>query len=125
MSELTSLRRTKVLSRSRGTGASATSLLDAQSASFYDFTLQTIFSCISLVGSNHLDEAEPSRLLGMGILHDLALLDLAVFLEEAGDFRLGEAGMNSGNEEVGTRVNGAIFVLAAILVLVTTDDKRC
>lgn len=53
----------------------------------------------------------------MGVLHDLAFLDLAVFLEKAGDFGLREAGVNSGDEEVGTRVNGTIFVLAAILLL--------
>jgi len=34
----------------------------------------------------------------MGVKHDLALLDISVFLEEEGDFALGELGVNTSDE---------------------------
>lgn len=122
MSRLTSLGGAKILARSGGTGSGTTSFLDAKSSTFYDFALQTILGSISLIGGDHLHEAEASRLLGVRVLHDLAFLNLSIFLEEAGHFGLGEPGMNTGDEEVGTRVNGSVFILAAIVLLRATND---
>jgi hypothetical protein len=53
----------------------------------------------------------------VGVLHDLALLDLAVLLEEASDLRLLQARVDAGHEEVGTRVGGAVVILVAAVVL--------
>jgi len=53
----------------------------------------------------------------VGILHDLALLDLAVLLKEAADLGLLEARVDAGDEEVGAGVDGALIVLVAAIVL--------
>jgi hypothetical protein len=53
----------------------------------------------------------------VGVLHDLALLDLAVLLEEASDLRLLQARVDAGHEEVGARVGGAIVILVAAAVV--------
>lgn len=82
---LTALGRAKVLARSRSARTSTAGLLNAESAAFNDFTAQTLQGSVGHVGGDHLHEAEAARLAGMGILHDLALLDLAVLLEKAGN----------------------------------------
>jgi hypothetical protein len=77
-----------------------------------DFTLETLFGGIGLVGSDHLDETEAARLLCVGIAHDVALLDLAVLLEQARNLLLGERGVDAGDEEVGALVAALILLLA-------------
>jgi hypothetical protein len=62
----------------------------------------------------------------MRIKHNLALLNVSVFLEEAGDFVLRELGVNAGNEQVGTWVHCAIVLGRATIVLwrTTTSCQR-
>jgi hypothetical protein len=115
--QLTALRRAEVLARSRGARADTASLLDVQGAALDDLTAQTLDGGISHVRGDHLDETEAARLARVGVLHDLALLDLAVLLEEAGDLGLLDARVDAGDEEVGARVEGALVVLAAAIVL--------
>jgi hypothetical protein len=55
-----------------------------------DFTLQALFGRISLISRDHLDETKAPRLLSVRIAHDVALLDLAVLLEETCDLLLSE-----------------------------------
>jgi hypothetical protein len=114
---LTALRGTEVLAGRRGAGADATRLLDVQGAALDDLTAQAFYGCIGHVRGDHLDEAEATRLARVGVLHDLALLDLAVLLEEAGDLRLLQARVDAGDEEVGAGVDRALVVLAAAVIL--------
>jgi hypothetical protein len=53
----------------------------------------------------------------MGVKHDLALLDITVFLEETGDFLFGEARVNTGDEEIGSRVDRTIILRSATIGL--------
>ena len=114
---LASLRWTKVLARGWGTRTGTTSLLDAQGSALNDLTLKTILGGISLLRSDHLDETKTARLLRMGIKHDLALLDITVFLEETGDFLLGKARVDTSDEEVGARVDSTIILRSATITL--------
>lgn len=114
---LTTLGRTKVLARGGRTGSGTTGLLNAESAALDDLALETILGGVGHVGSDHLDEAEATRLPGVGVLHDLALLDLAILLEEAGDLSLLETGVDAGDEEVGAGVDGTIVILVVVVVV--------
>ena len=114
--QLTSLGRAKVLARSGGTRASTTSLLNAQGSTLDDLTLETILGGISLVRSDHLHETKATGLFSVGVLHDLALLNLAILLEEAGDLSLGKLGVDTSDEEVGAGVDRTIFIPATILL---------
>lgn len=114
---LTTLGRTKVLARGGRTGSGTTGLLNAESAALDDLALETILGGVGHVGSDHLDEAEATRLPGVGVLHDLALLDLAILLEEAGDLGLLETGVDAGDEEVGAGVDGTIVILVVVVVV--------
>jgi hypothetical protein len=93
------------------------SLLDAQGATFNDLTLKTFLGSVGLLSSDHLHETEATGLLGMGIKHDLALLDIAIFLKETSDLSLGETRVNTGDEQVGAWVNSAIILGRATIVL--------
>ena len=53
----------------------------------------------------------------MGVLHDLALLNVTILLEEAGDLLLAQAGVNASDEEVGAGVDGTIIVLGATMMV--------
>jgi hypothetical protein len=79
--------------------------------------LKTFLGSISLLSSDHLHEAETTRLFGVGIKHDLALLDITVFLEEAGNFSLSETRVNAGDEQVGAWVDSAIILGRTTIVL--------
>lgn len=114
---LASLRWTKVLARGWGTRTGTTSLLDAQGTAFDNLTLKTVLGSISLLSGHHLDEAKATRLLGVGIKHDLALLDITVFLEETSDLLLGQARVDTGDEEVGAWVDCTIILGRATLAL--------
>lgn len=82
-----------------------------------DLSLQTLLGRVSLIRGDHLDEAEAARLLGVGIAHDVALLNLAVLLKETGDLFLTKRRMNAGDEQVGARV-------AALVIIVPTLGGR-
>jgi hypothetical protein len=114
---LASLRGTEVLARGRRARAGTTSLLDAQSAAFNDLALKTLLGGIGLLSSDHLDETKATRLLGMGIKHDLALLDITVFLEETSNFGLSETRVDAGDEEVGAWVDRAVILRSSAFVL--------
>jgi len=53
----------------------------------------------------------------MGIKHDLALLDITVFLEESGNLLLRETWMDAGDEQVGPWVDCAIILGSTTVVL--------
>jgi hypothetical protein len=112
---LTSLGRAKVLAGGRGSGSGATSLLNAQSAAFVDLALETRLGSVGLLASDHVDEAEATRLAGVRIAHDAASLDITVLLEQATDLLLGQAGVDAGNEKVGARVGSFFLVLTDLL----------
>jgi hypothetical protein len=114
---LASLRGTEVLARSRRARAGTTSFLDAQSAAFNDLALKTLLGGIGLLSSDHLDETEATGLLGVGIKHDLALLNVAVLLEKTGDLLLRETRVDTSHEEVGSGVHGSIIRGRATVVL--------
>ena len=80
-----------------------------------DLTLETLLGGVSLVRGDHLDEAEASRLFGVRVTHNVALLDLAILIEQTCDLLLGEARVNAGHEKVGTWVAGTRIV--GVLVL--------
>ena len=116
MGKLTALGRSVVLARSRRTRAGTASLLDAQRPALVNLALQSLLGGISLIGRDHLDEAEATRLLGVGILHDIALLDFSVLAEKTSYLLLGQAGVDAGDEQVGAGIAGAfvLIVLAAL-----------
>jgi hypothetical protein len=108
---------TKVLARSWGTRTGATGLFNAQSTTFDNLSLETLLGGISLFGSDHFDEAEATRLLGMGIKHNLTFFDVAILLEETGNFGFGETRMDTGDEKVGSGVDSAIILRRTTLIL--------
>lgn len=110
--KLTTLGGAEVLSRSRGARPSATSLFNAESAAFNLLSLQALLSGVGLVRCDHFNEAKATRLFGMGVAHDLALLNLTVFLEKAGDLRFGQTRVNTSDEEVRARVDRTIVITA-------------
>jgi hypothetical protein len=84
--------------------------------------LKAIFCGVSLIRGDHLDETKATRLLAVGIAHDLAFLDLAVFLEQPGDLSLSEFRVNAGHEEIRARIDSAVVVFSAVLILGTSTD---
>ena len=52
----------------------------------------------------------------MRVSHDLTLFNLAILLEEADDLGLLQARVNAGDEEVGSRVDGTVLAVIAIIV---------
>jgi hypothetical protein len=120
---LASLGWTKVLARGWGTWAGTTSLLDAQGSTLNNLTLKTILGRISLLSSDHLNEAEATRLLGVGVKHDLALLDITVFLKETSDLLLRKARVNARDEEVGAWIDCTVILRRAALILGRTTDR--
>jgi hypothetical protein len=76
-----------------------------------NLTLKAFLGRVSLVGGDHLDESEAARLLGVRIAHDVALLNLAVLLKKTRHLFLSKRRVDAGDEQVGTRVTGALFIL--------------
>lgn len=105
---------TEVLSRSRCSWSSTTSLLDAQSSAFVHLALESILRCISALGCLHLDEAETTTLASVWITHDVALLDWSVFLKQSSHLFLAQTWVNSSNEKVGACV-GIAFIVAILV----------
>jgi hypothetical protein len=79
--------------------------------------LKALLCGISLLSGDHLDETKATRLLSMGVQHDLALLDITVFLEQTGNFLFGEARVNTSDKEVGSRVDGTIVLRSTAVSL--------
>jgi hypothetical protein len=69
-----------------------------------DLTLKALLGRVSLLSGNHLNETKAARVLCVRVAHDVALLDLAILLEETGDLFLGERGVDARHEQVGARV---------------------
>lgn len=80
-----------------------------------DLTLQTLLGGVCLIRGDHLDETEATRLLGVRIAHDVALLDLTVLLEQACDLVLGQGRVNAGDKEVGALVAALVLLTVARL----------
>jgi hypothetical protein len=110
----------KVLARGWGTRAGSTSLLDTQSTALNDFTLKTLLGSIGLVSGNHLDKAKATGLLGMGIKHDLALLNVTVLLKETSNLDFSEARMDTSNKEIRSGVNSTIILRRTTVTLSRT-----
>ena len=119
----TSLRRTEVLARRWSTRARSSRFLNAESAALNLFALEALLGSVGLIGGHHLDEAEAARLLGVGVAHDLALLDFTVLLEKTGYLRLGKTRMDTSNEQVRSGVHGAVFVFAVVLLRSTASQN--
>lgn len=78
-----------------------------------NFTLQALLCGVGLVRGDHLDEAKATGLLGVRVAHDVALLNLAILLEQAADFFLRQARVDASHEEVRARVAAVVIVTAA------------
>ena len=114
----TALGRTEVLARGRSARTSPTSFLNAQGTTFNHLSLQGLLGRISLIGSDHLDKPEATRFLGVRVKHDGAVLDLSIFLKQAGNFLLGETRVNAGDEEIRSGVAGRIITTTAVVTVV-------
>lgn len=97
---LTSLGRAEVLARCWSPRAASPSFLNAQSTTFNVLTLKSLLGCIRLLGSDHLDETEATRLLGVRIFHNRASFYITILLEQARHISLIETRMDAGNEEI-------------------------
>ena len=113
----TSLGRSEVLSRSWSPGPGASSLLNAESTTLELLALESFLGGIGLFRGSHLDKAKTARFFGVRVAHDLALLDLAILLEETVDFGLSQFGMNAGDEQVRTGVHGTIVAVFRTAVI--------
>lgn len=106
----TSLGGAKVFAGSRSARTGTAGLLDAERAAVDGLALETVLGSVGLVGCDHFDETEATRLLAVGVAHDLALLDLAVLLEHARHLGLGQTGVDTGHEEVRAGVNCTVII---------------
>jgi hypothetical protein len=76
--------------------------------------LQTLLGSISLLSSNHLDETETTRFLGVGVNHDGAVLNITVFLKKTGDVGFSQTGVDASDEEVGAGILGALLIVEGL-----------
>lgn len=106
----TALGGSEIFARSRGSRTSTASLLNAKSPAFNNFTLQTFFGSVGLVGCDHFDEPEAAGLFGVRIKHDRTVLNITIFLEKAGHVGFGKTRMNTSDEEVRSGVNSTFVV---------------
>jgi hypothetical protein len=75
--------------------------------------LQGFLCRIGLSGSHHLDEPEATALTSVRVTHDVALLDLAVFLKQTRDFIFGKTRVDAGHEKVGAGIGSILVIIAA------------
>lgn len=106
---LTSLGWPKVFSGGRRSWFGATRLFNAQSATLVNLTLEPFFGSVGLLSRRHLDEAEATRILSVGIAHDVARLYIAVLCEQTRHVFFREARVNAGHEEVGSAIGSFLF----------------
>ena len=99
------------MTRSRGSRTIATSLLDAQSATFDCFTLKSFFGGISLLSGSHFHETEASGFLGVRIEHDCCSFDVSIFFEHGAHFLLTKSWMNSRYEEIGSSISSFLIII--------------
>jgi len=76
-----------------------------------NFTLQTFLGSVSLLRGHHLDETESTRFSGVRVAHDVALLDITIFLEKTSDLVFRETGMYASNKKIGAWVASVIILL--------------
>lgn len=50
----------------------------------------------------------------MGVDHDRAVLDIAVFLEQTRNIRLGQTGVDTSDEQVGSSVESTLLVIEVL-----------
>lgn len=81
--------------------------------------MKGVLRSIRILGTDHLDESEATALAGVWVTHNVALLDSAVLLEEDGDLFLGQARVDTSDEEVGALVDIAGLAAAGLLALTT------
>lgn len=121
---LASLWRTKVLARCGSTRARTTSLLNAQGAAFDNLTLKTFLGSISLLSSDHFNETEATRFLGVRVKHDLAFLNLTILLEKASNFSLRETRVDTSDEKVRARIDSTIILGRWATVILGSANTR-
>lgn len=107
---LTTLGRAKIFPRSRRSGSTATGFLDAQSATFNNFTLETFLRCISLVGSDHFDKPKATGLFSMRIVHDRAVFNVSVFLEQTRNVGFRESWRNASDKQIRSSIDSTLFI---------------
>lgn len=120
---LTSLRWPKVLAGGGSARSSATRLFNAQGATLDLLALKALLSSLSLFGSDHLNEAKSTGLLGVRVTHDLALLNVAILLKHLGNLGFGQARMDASDKEVGAWVDGPVIVPGARVLVATGRGK--
>lgn len=118
----TSLRWAEVLAGGRRTRPGTTSLLDAQRPALDDFTLKRLSGLLRILGSHHLDEPEATAVTSVGVPHDVALLHIAMLLEQIFDLTLAEARMDAGDEKVRAGVH--TLVSAVLLVAAAAESQN-
>jgi hypothetical protein len=121
---LTTLGGTKVFAGCRSTGTGAASLLNAQGATLNDFALKSLLGSVSLFGSDHVHKAKSTRLLGVGVKHDRAVVNIAVLLKQTRDVGLGQTWVDASDKEVGTAVEGTFILLLDRLASQRSSAKR-
>lgn len=117
MGKHTALGRTKIFAGGGCPRTSTTGLLDAQSTTFKLLALEALLGSIGLVRGHHLHKAEATRLPRVRVAHDLALLNLSIFLKHAGHFSLSKTWVNAGDEEIGAWVNGISVAIPTAAVV--------
>jgi len=61
----------------------------------------------------------------MRVPHNIAFFDLAILLEQSGDFFLGKAGVDTSHEQIGTRIaRSIVFLRTAVCLLVAAVCQR-
>ena len=108
-----SLRRSKVLTRRGSARSLALGFFNGEGSSRKKEPVKRRNGTISASNVQHVDKAKASRFLGMGINHDLALVNNTVFRENLGQFRLGDSLGEASNKEVGTLILCVLLSLHA------------
>jgi hypothetical protein len=107
----TALGRAKIFARGGRARLAATSLLDAQRTTLDHLTGQAVLRLVSPITGGHLDEAEATAVLGVGIAHDVAGFDVTILLEERRELSLVDARMDACHEEIRALVPGRFVVV--------------
>lgn len=109
--KLTALGGPEVFAWGRSTGTATASLLNAEGAALDDLALQAFLGRVGLFSSGHVYEAEATRLLGVRVHHDRAVVDIAVLLEQTRNVGFSQTRVDAGDKQVGAGVDGALFII--------------